>query len=55
MTHHDAGAPLAAEKTLPPEMIEAGAAVIFEHRDILSAWSLAEAVYRAMRKLEPTP
>ena len=31
-----------------PEMIEAGAAAIFEHREFFTAWDLSAKVYQAM-------
>ena len=38
------------ETEITPEMIEAGADVIFGEREVLTAWSLAEEVYRAMER-----
>ena len=38
------------EIEVTPEMIEAGAEVIFSSRDDLMAWNLAAAVYRAMEQ-----
>ena len=35
---------------ITPEMIEAGASVVFDLREDATAWELAEAVYRAMER-----
>ena len=44
------GSDFGLEPEITPEMIEAGAAVIFAGREDLMAWTLAERVYRAMER-----
>jgi hypothetical protein len=38
------------EIEVTPEMVNAGAAAIFEWRDVSTTWDLAELAYRAMER-----